>query len=411
MSVEVLEERAIEAPAAVEKETQKERCATLGGAAIACAGCPFVRFCEIKAEVEQGSFGDEVAGQLSEFDDDIFGLSEFNPLFPEADLIQEVVVNTEPQPEKVITPLPYEVKNTTISYIDKLMDDKVEFVFANSIARPAEPSRSDIAPKPLVDLVSTEVEQPVLSVEVPANQVKIEAFEAADTLELAYEAIEQVFKPLEVALNDEVESVADHPEKIETIADEIQPQLEEKIESPKNITENILRPKVEVVESVVVRETIQKIKKEDNKVGAAVTDFVDSPIFYNDDINEIIEVTEELAEVVTDTQVEAEAAFGPTVEVVDVIETSEDIIKSEDTIEEAELIQLKATGQPEGALKRVDWSEAEEDQSQPESRLYEALLNGNDDMVDPESRLVAKKIANKLKILRQLALRALRFSL
>jgi len=410
MSVEVLEERAIEAPAAVEAETQKERCATLGGAAIACAGCPFVRFCAIKSEVEQGSPTEEVAGKSPDQNANVFGLSEPNSLFPETNLFSDIASNADPQPEKVITPLPHEVKNTTINYIDRLMDDTVEFVFANSIEHPAESSRSNVLPKPSIDPGPTEVEQPISTHEALANPVKIKADQTVETLELASRSQNQRFETPEVAPVDNVDLVADLVKNAEIIAGETRLQIEEKIIFPKNITKNILRPKSSVVKKAPQIETIQKIKKNEIKVDTVVSDSVDSPIFYNDELEEIIEAKEELAEIIVEDRTETKVVLGPVDQYVDVIEISESVIETEDMVEEVEPIQLKATKQPEAASRRVNWAEAPEE-TLPASRLAEALLNGNDDMVDPESHLVGRKITSKLKILRQLALRALMFGL
>lgn len=414
MSVEVLEERAIEAsktvevPIEMETITQKERCTTLGGAAIACAGCPFVRFCEIKAEVQQGSIVDSAAEEPTF--DELFGFNEISPLFPEDDLTKEVEVVAEPQPEKVITPLPYEVKNTTINYIDRLMDDKIEVVFANSITNYHESSDSNLAPETPVNLVSTEVERPVLSTEPRVIAPKIEAQDTPQALELAYEGIEMVELTTEVAPVDKTNPVTDRPVDPEIIASVEIAQIEEIVKPTKDLTQNILRPKVNVVKKVVVTQPIQKINKTETIVNTIITDSVDSPIFYNGAQEEIIEAKEEPTEIVVEVRTEIEVELGPIDEYVEVIEIPETVVEAEEMVEEVEPIQLKATAQPEGGLKRVNRAEAPEE-TLPESRLAEALLNGNDDMVDPESRVVGRKITNKLKVLRQLALRALMFGL
>lgn len=395
MSVETLEAPVVEALAPVEASVKSARCATLAGAALACAGCWLAETCKQKAGVEQGSNSENEAEKPSV--DSIQNFVETDLLFPELDLFQIVAAEREAVPEKIITPLPYEVKNTTPKYIDMLMDDKVEVVLARSITHPSKPAKVEILAKPLTKFTRPEVEYLVPKAEATIEPVLLEVAEAIaeiETLDLAPVADELVDEPLELASNEEIivdAPVRPKPEIIVVTNKPLAPAIEKEIK-PEIQTNNILRPIAEVVVNNVIKvaENIREVKP---KPKTTISKIADSPIFYNSEPKEIIAENVAPIDVGLELKPEVEAMPDDEAEVIRVAETVENIIEVEDEAEEAEVIQIEA-----------------EDRLGFESRLYEALLNG-DDTLDPESRLSTKKIINKLKILRQLAAKALRFSL
>lgn len=392
MSVETLEAPVVEALGSVETSVKSARCAILAGAALACAGCWLVETCKQKAEVEQGSNSENEAEKPSA--DSIQNFVETDLLFPELDLFQIVAATREAVPEKIITPPPYEVKNTTPTYMERLMDDSVQVVLADSITRPSEPRKAEVFVKPLAELVPLKVESLTPVVEVVYGAITAEPTESIEMLDVASVEIEEVSEPLELAPSEEIivdAPIQPEPEIIVAANKPLAPAIEKEIK-PEILTNNILRPIAEVVVKNVIKvaKNISEIKP---KPKTTIIKTVDSPIFYNIDLSEIIDENVAPIDVGLELKPEVEAMPDDEAEVIEVVETRENIIEVEDEAEEAEVIQIEA-----------------EDRLGFESRLYEALLNG-DDTLDPESRLSTRKIINKLKILHQLALRALRFSL
>ncbi len=147
-----LEAPVIEAPVetievAAERPFLSSRCAALGCAAILCADCPLVRLQTMIDEADIQIKPDRVAEPVSD-------LLDLNDYLPVADPEGPAVVDGRDlidSQKKITTPLPVEVKNTTPTYLERLMDDSIAAVVADSLIEPERSSKPEITDSSLDD--------------------------------------------------------------------------------------------------------------------------------------------------------------------------------------------------------------------------------------------------------------------
>lgn len=404
MSVEILEER-LEVVEVSATRVGDQRCVDLGGAAIACAGCPFVRFCELKASVTEVDTEVEKATERAEADwPDLLDRNLDLALVSETDLFAASFLDEVPAQKTETTPLPHDVENTTPSYFERLMDDDVDVVLADSIAPPPRAKKTPEKPEltlsvepaskveeeawPEPAVVAYEATKPIKPAEARslANE---KAVAVAPTVELAADIIPEAesAEPVEEVESREEVIIATRVPYPEAIFDNTLAEMEE-VEpvqpmEPEILTQNILRPiakseidykmEPEIFDEVVAEESAGDLPEQ--------SPAEDEPEIVVQEDLEVFEETIEVEESTADSPAEQPA----TPELFDIPELVQTATETEEYL---------SLGTTEPSIDG------------PESRLAEALLNG-DDTIDPEQRLATSKKKTRWNILRELALRAL----
>ncbi len=159
----------VEAVETVERTFSSARCAALGCAAILCADCPLVR---LQAIINEASLPDS-----SEPVDDSFALELELPILDIERPIGGADVDTG-DIEKTTTPPPVAVKSTTSTYLERLMDDSIKSVVADSLIQPVSQIKSEMPEsssdnserfiEPAAVVISPRERQPIVNVAKPA---------------------------------------------------------------------------------------------------------------------------------------------------------------------------------------------------------------------------------------------------
>lgn len=139
-----------------EMQVADETCSKFGGAALICAGCPMLRFCELKTATVE-----EVAPETSlQVEVDELGVLDITDSFsvPKTESMPSVTTeassDSSDSHQADISKLPESSPAPKPSYLERLLDDEVEVVVADSIMDVAErqavpvPTAKDFSSEP-----------------------------------------------------------------------------------------------------------------------------------------------------------------------------------------------------------------------------------------------------------------------